>query len=130
MFKRIDHVGVVVDSLEEAQRFLASLQLTAVRNVEISGRLRSVFYQCGETQIEIIEVTDPAERAERLGEARARIEHLAMEVEDLDATAQALSALGVSFTGEPLKLGGTLNAWTVADTCDGVMYQLIQKAST
>jgi hypothetical protein len=53
-----------------------------------------------------------------------------MEVEDLEATAQALKGLGVRFTGEPVKLGNTLSSWTVAETCDGVMYQLIQKNAT
>lgn len=130
MFKRLDHVGVVVDDLEEAQAFLAQLELSAVRNLVIPGRLRAAFYQCGETQIEVIEITDEKERSQRLGDEKARIEHVAMEVEDLDTTARALRGLGVAFTGEPMRLGDTLSSWTVADTCDGVMYQLIQKNLT
>jgi methylmalonyl-CoA/ethylmalonyl-CoA epimerase len=127
MFKRMDHVGVIVDDLEEAERFLGQLQLSAVREVVIPGRLKGVFYQCGDTQIELIEVIDEDERARRLGEDRARVEHIAVEVDDLDKTALALKALGVRFTGEPLRSGSTLSSWTAPETCDGVMYQLIQK---
>ena len=127
MFKRIDHVGVIVDNLEEAERFLRRLQLSAVREVTIPGLLKGVFYLCGDTQIELIEVIDDQERAQRLGGDKARVEHIAMEVEDLEKTAQALRGLGVRFTGEPQKSGNTLISFTVPETCDGVMYQLIQK---
>lgn len=128
MLKRIDHVGVIVDSLEEAKRFLGNLGMEFDRDLELPDRLRAAFYRCGEVQVEIIEITEPNERVQRLGDDRARIEHIALEVDDLAATLQALDGLGVKVkTAKPILVGNSLNLWTVPETCDGVMYQLIQR---
>jgi len=129
VLKRIDHVGVIVDSLEEAKRFLGNLGMEFDRDLVLPDRLRAAFYRCGEIQVEIIEITEPAERMQRLGDDTARIEHIALEVDDLAATLKALEGLGVKVnTAKPALVGNSLNFWTVAETCDGVMYQLIQKA--
>ncbi|HKA11634.1 MAG TPA: VOC family protein [Candidatus Dormibacteraeota bacterium] len=130
MLKRIDHVGVIVDDLDEAKRFLAQLGLRFDRDVEIRGRLRAAFYACGETQLEVIEIDEAAERAQRLGDGRARIEHVAFEVDSLSTTMQALRGLGVeTTTADPMAIGANLNYWTKAETCDGVQYQLIEKGA-
>ncbi len=130
MLKRIDHVGVIVDDLEEAKRFLSDLGLRFDRDLDISGRLRAAFYACGETQVEVIEVSDPTERSQRLGDSRARIEHIAFEVDSLSGTLEALRGLGVdTTTPDPVRVGANLNYWTQADTCDGVQYQLIEKGA-
>lgn len=130
MLKRIDHVGVIVDNLDEAKRFLSDLGLRFDRELEISGRLRAAFYGSGETLIEVIEVDEPAERAQRLGDTTARIEHVAFEVDSLSTTIEALRGLGVSTTTlEPLAVGANLNFWTKPETSDGVQYQLIEKGA-
>ncbi len=130
MLKRIDHVGVIVDNLEEAKRFLSDLGLRFDRDLEVPGRLRAAFYVCGDTQIEVIEIDEPAERAQRLGDSSARIEHIALEVDSLTTTLEALRGLGVTTTtADPMAVGANLNFWTKAETCDGVQYQLIEKGA-
>ena len=130
VLKRIDHVGVIVDNLDEAKRFLANMGMRFDRDLVVPGRLRAAFYTCGETQIEVIEIDEPAERARRLGDAAARIEHVALEVDSLSATLEALRGLGVeTTTSAPMAVGANLNFWTKADTCDGVQYQLIEKGA-
>ena len=130
MLKRIDHVGVIVDDLEQAKSFLSGMGLQFDRDLAIPGRLRAAFFTCGETQIEVIEVDEPGERARRLGDSTARIEHVAIEVDSLSATMQALRGLGVrATTADPQAVGANLNYWTRAETCDGVQYQLIEKGA-
>lgn len=130
VLKRIDHVGLIVDNLDEAKRFLSELGLRFDRDLQIPDRLRAAFYACGETQLEVIEIDDPAERAQRLGEATARIEHVAFEVDSLATTLEALRGLGVeTTTSDPLAVGANLNFWTKPETCDGVQYQLIEKGA-
>ena len=127
MLKRIDHVGVVVDSLEEARRFLAAVGLRHDRDLDIPGRLKASFYTCGEIEIEVLEIIEPAERSRRLGEASARIEHIAIEVDSLAHALSGLAKVGVMMqTDAPVSLDKGLNYWTVAETCDGVIYQLIE----
>ena len=129
MLKRLDHVGVIVDDLEEASRFLSGMGMQHDRDLEIPGRLKASFYSCGDAKVEVIEICGPAERAQRLGSEKARIEHIAIEVDDLTTTVQALQGLGVrTQTTDPIRVGPNINFWTVAETCDGVVYQLLQRA--
>lgn len=129
MLKRLDHVGVIVDDLEEASRFLSGMGMQHDRDLEIPGRLKASFYSCGDAKVEVIEISEPAERAQRLGSEKARIEHIAIEVDDLATTVQALQGLGVrTQTTDPIRVGPNINFWTVAETCDGVVYQLLQRA--
>ena len=130
MLKRIDHVGVIVDDLEQAKGFLSDLGLQFDRDLVIPGRLRAAFFACGEAQLEVIEVDEPGERAQRLGDSTARIEHVAIEVDSLSTTMEALRRLGVrTTTADPLAVGANLSYWTRAETCDGVQYQLIEKGA-
>jgi methylmalonyl-CoA/ethylmalonyl-CoA epimerase len=129
MLKRIDHVGVVVDDLTQARQFLAGMGMRHNRDLEIPGRLKASFYTCGEVEIEVLEISEPEERSRRLGSASARIEHIAIEVESLSRTLLDLTRLGVvPQTAAPVKLDKGLNYWTVAETCDGIVYQLIEAA--
>jgi methylmalonyl-CoA/ethylmalonyl-CoA epimerase len=130
VLKRIDHVGVIVDDLAQAKRFLADMGLRFDHDLEIPGRLRAAFYACGDMQIEVIEVDEPAERARRLGDGTARVEHIAFEVDGLSTTLEALRRLGVgTTTAEPMAVGANLNFWTTPESCDGVQYQLIEKGA-
>ncbi|HEX6020529.1 MAG TPA: VOC family protein [Solirubrobacter sp.] len=118
----LDHVGVVVDDLEEAARLLEALGLIEHERKEHDG-LRLAFFTAGNAMVEIIEPTDPEVRARRLGEARARIEHIALEIGDLERTLQELAALGV----EPNAPPRPTMFWTDPDTSDGIMFQFVQR---
>lgn len=130
MLKRLDHIGVVVDSLSEANAFLEKLGLKHVGDIELPNRLKAALWACGDGQIEVIEISEPGERARRLGLDKARVEHIAIEVDDLVATAESLAALGIRTQAvEPLRVGSSRNHWTQPDSSDGVVYQLIEKES-
>jgi|GEM_PF-1227590 len=131
MFRRIDHIGVVVANITEARRWLADVfGLSLDRTLEVpEGRIQAAFYTCGAVDIELLEIGDPEVRRQRLGtDARARIEHIAVEVEDLQAALAMLAPLGVKTTqAAPRRIGDTLNVWTVAETTGGIAYQLIER---
>jgi methylmalonyl-CoA/ethylmalonyl-CoA epimerase len=131
MFKRVNHIGVVVADLQEAGRWLGeAFGLPLDRTLELPDRgIRAAFYKCGEVDIEVIEISDPEARRQRLGEgSRARIEHIAVEVENLQAALARLAALGVRTNDpEPRRIGDSLHMWTVAESTGGVSYQLIQR---
>jgi methylmalonyl-CoA/ethylmalonyl-CoA epimerase len=129
MLKRIDHVGVIVDDLAQARAFVESLGMELDRELDRPD-LRAAFYRVGDgSMIELIEVTTDEGRRTRLGEGNtARIEHIAVEVDDLGAALPALRGLGIDFNApEPVAIGRNLNVWTLAETCDGVQYQFFQK---
>jgi methylmalonyl-CoA/ethylmalonyl-CoA epimerase len=124
--RRIDHVGVIVDDLDDAARLLGEgfgLERTSVVDRD---DLRLAFFRCGDVSIEVIEPLEPELRRRRLGEgARARIEHIAFEVADLERALAALGALGVEPNAPPLRSGARTMFWTDPATSDGMMFQFV-----
>jgi methylmalonyl-CoA/ethylmalonyl-CoA epimerase len=125
--KRIDHIGVVVDDLGEARSFLAGLGLQFDHGFDL-GRVEAAFYRLGDVMIEVVEPRTPEERARRLGDATARIEHIAFEVDDLAEAVAAFGRLGIETTRpEPVRQDDIQSFWTAPETSDGVMYQLFER---
>jgi methylmalonyl-CoA/ethylmalonyl-CoA epimerase len=124
--RRIDHVGVIVDDLDDAARLLGEgfgLERTSFLDRD---DLRLAFFRCGDVSIELIEPLEPELRRRRLGEgARARIEHIAFEVADLERALAALGALGVEPNAPPLRSGARTMFWTDPATSDGMMFQFV-----
>ncbi len=130
LFRRIDHIGVIVDNLAEARRWMEAFGLPLRRSVDIPERqVHGEFYAVGDLDIELIEIGNPEERRRRLGDGkRARIEHIAVEVDDLGAATARVAALGGQTTAPtPRETNGKLNFWTVEETTGGISYQLVQR---
>jgi glyoxylase I family protein len=124
--KRLDHVGIVVGDIEAASQLLTEQLGLAPQSADDRPDLRLAFFDAGGARLELIEPVDPDLRARRLGDDRARIEHLAFEVDDLDATLAALDALGIETTAPPRESHGNRHVWTVAATSGGISFQFQQ----
>lgn len=125
---RIDHVAVVVDDLDEARRFagdLLGLELVSEGESEETAA-RYAFYQWGQVQLELLEITDPEKRRRRMGgERSAMIEHIGVAVDNLADTVERLRAKGIrTMTDEPVAVGQWRYYFTDPETTDGVIYQL------
>jgi methylmalonyl-CoA/ethylmalonyl-CoA epimerase len=129
--KRIDHIGIVVDDLESARRFVCDvLGFAFDREVSIPGRLEAAFYRCGDAGVELIEITDSQLRRKRLGRAVARLEHVAVEVDDLSEAVATLHRSGVEMSSEmPTVTGPTRSYFTRPQTTDGIIYQVFDRPS-
>ncbi|MFI0766441.1 VOC family protein [Streptomyces melanosporofaciens] len=132
MLKRIDHIGVVVDDLFRAKKFLESLGLTLEFEREVPERnVKAAFYRVGDgARIELIEPTTSEARRRRLGDGdQARIEHIAVEVDDsITKIMRTLRGLGVEFVApQPVAIDGNLNAFSRPDTSEGIQFQLLER---
>jgi catechol 2,3-dioxygenase-like lactoylglutathione lyase family enzyme len=125
--RRIDHVGIVVRGLADPADLLGSLGLELARsnrNDESTGH----YFPCGDASIELIEVHDAEARARRLPEgAEAVIEHIAIEVDDLEAVHRTLTERGVDVTWPPFPSADAMMIWTDAATSGGVQYQFLRR---
>jgi catechol 2,3-dioxygenase-like lactoylglutathione lyase family enzyme len=122
---RIDHVGIVVPELAEPAALLEALGLELGRTNRNDESLAH-YYPCGDASIELIDVHDPAARARRLPDGtQAVIEHIAIEVDDLEAIRELLEARGVSVSWPPFPSGPAMMIWTDAATSGGVQYQFL-----
>jgi methylmalonyl-CoA/ethylmalonyl-CoA epimerase len=127
LLRRIDHVGIVVEDLDAHVAQLEALGLTFERSNE-NAEAFAVYYPCGDASVELIDVRDPPARNRRLppGE-QARIEHVAFEVDDLEAVRETLEARGVEVSWPPFPSGTAQMIWTTAETSGGVQYQFLRK---
>src|SRR3981081_2929101 len=91
---RIHHVGVVVADLANARRFLEdSLGFRLEQSLSLPDKNleAGLFSLGGGAQVELIELGEPQARAERLGEGNiGRLEHIAIEVDDVEAVREEL----------------------------------------
>jgi catechol 2,3-dioxygenase-like lactoylglutathione lyase family enzyme len=128
--RRIDHVGIVVRGLADPAELLGSLGLELARsnrNDESTGH----YFPCGDASIELIEVHDAEARARRLPEgAEAVIEHIAIEVDDLESVHRTLTERGVDVTWPPFPSGDATMIWTDAATSGGVQYQFLRRPAS
>ena len=135
---RLDHVGILVEDLEAACAFARDVlglgEPTEVR-VDRFG-LSAAFFDLGAARLEFVRFDEPGDRL--APGQRARIDHVAVEVEDLEAQADRLAAHGVRFQGpvrpdevtEPVEMRGRRHLWTVPDTAGGFMLQLTEARRT
>ena len=132
---RIDHVGVLVADLQAAKAFAQSVlnlgEPTAEFRADEYG-LSAAFYALGSARLELLQFDEPGERLP--AGTQARVDHIAVEVDDLDAEAARLREHGVRFQGplkpdevaEPVQMRGRRHLWTVPATSGGFMLQLIE----
>jgi len=123
---RIDHIGIVVDNLVEAAAFVGSIfGLSEESRIERSD-LRALFFSCQGVRIELIEVLDPAQRATRLGDDRARIEHVALVLDDFEQALDRLRGHGIETT-DTRSSQGRRTCWSLPSTTNGVVYQFVEE---
>lgn len=99
----IDHLGIAVESLEEASRLYRDVLGLACGDIEEvpDQKVRVTFFQVGEVRIELLEPTASdspiAKFLERKGPG---LHHVAYRVADLAATLAALKSAGVRLVDE------------------------------
>lgn len=103
MFKRIDHVVIAVDNLEETAALYAEkfgLQATPAEEVPALG-LRQVKLEVGNAYVELAQPTDATGPLARFLKERGEGLYLiAVEVHDLGATVRALREKGARLIGD------------------------------
>jgi catechol 2,3-dioxygenase-like lactoylglutathione lyase family enzyme len=137
MLGRVDHVGYLVGELEPAiASFVERLGAPVVRRFERPQfSLLGAYLGAGHGDIELFTFSDARLLEQRLGGREIVLDHVAHEVEDIQAVATSLRRAGVRFSGpdlrgelsEPAELGGVLHLRTVPETCAGVALQLMQR---
>ncbi len=103
MVKGIEHTAIASTDPERLAQWYADV--LGFRVNYRSANSRTVFVKAEDgSMIEIIEAARPAEGAPNLDDPGLR--HMALTVDDFDATYQALVAHGVKFLAEPIRKGG------------------------
>ena len=128
---KLNHLGLAVHNMDEALRFWRdALGLTLERTETIrSEKVRTGVLPAGETRIELLEATgDDSPVARRLAKAGPGVHHIALDVDDLEASLERLQKHGIKILGDGVRsgAGGTKVAFLHPGSCGGVLVELVQ----
>jgi lactoylglutathione lyase/methylmalonyl-CoA/ethylmalonyl-CoA epimerase len=108
MIKKINHIGIAVNSIEDSLKLYTDVLGLEVKGIEIveEQKAKTVIIPVGETKIELIESTSPegaiAKHIERRGEG---LHHVALEVIDIEHALDTLKEKGIPLVDEQPRTG-------------------------
>lgn len=128
--KKINHVAIVVENIDEALGFWRDqlgLELDHVEDVPSQGS-KVAFMPVGDSEVELVEPTNPesglANYLEKRGEG---MHHLCFEVSDIAVVLEKLKEKGVRLINpEPLDLPGRKMAFIHPKSANGVLVELYE----
>jgi LAO/AO transport system kinase len=126
----IDHLGIAVGSIEEAEKFYAAqLGLATIGRETVEGeRVHAAMLPVGEARIELLEGSEPDSTIARFIAKRGPgLHHIALKVPELTAVVEKIKAAGGRILNEPRTgAGGHLYVFVHPETTGGVLVELIQ----
>jgi methylmalonyl-CoA epimerase len=131
MIKRIDHIAIVVDDIDQALGFYAGtlgLQPSAVLAVP-QERVKIAFLPTGESEIELLEPTDTESGVARyLAKHGPGMHHICLEVDDIRHSLQELADHGAQVLNQEPQVNseGKLYAFVHPKSTHGVLLELYQ----
>jgi len=134
MVEKVEHIGIAVKNMEEANKVYEKLLGVApykTETVESEG-VNTSFFQTGESKIELLEATKPesaiAKFIEKKGEG---IHHIAFAVKDIKAEIKRLKEKGFTIVNEAPKKGADhkLVCFVHPKNTQGVLIELCQEIS-
>lgn len=130
--RKIEHIGIAVKNLEEANATYAKLfgaEAYKQEGVESEGVITS-FFQVGPNKIELLEGTHENSPISKFIAKRGEgIHHIAFDVEDIEAEIARLQGEGFVLLNEQPKLGADnkLVAFLHPKSSHGVLVELCQE---
>ena len=103
VFRKVEHIGIAVRNLEEADaQYSALLGVGRYKVEEVASEgVKTAFYRIGETKIELLEATHPESPIARFIEKRGPgIHHIAFDVRDIRQSMARLIGAGFTLSSE------------------------------
>jgi len=95
--KRIEHIGIAVSDLDEAERIFGEiLESSPYKREEVAGEsVLTSFFRAGDSKVELlVSTSEDSAIAKHLEKRGAGLHHIAFQVDDLDAELARLTAIG------------------------------------
>lgn len=108
MIKKIEHIGIAVNDLEEATKTYQSLFNAKPYKTEFveSEGVKTVFFTCGESKIELLGATrEDSPVGKYLSKQKEGIHHIAFYVDDLKSEMNRLQKEGFQLLSDEPKAG-------------------------
>tara|TARA_B110000285_G_scaffold233391_1_gene307081 strand:+ start:2082 stop:2489 length:408 start_codon:yes stop_codon:yes gene_type:complete len=108
MIKKIEHLGIAVDSIEESLKvYQTLLGAECYKEEEVASEgVKTAFIRVGESKIELLEATsEDSPIAKFLENGRQGFHHVAFEVDDIDTEIERLKREGFQLIHTSAKNG-------------------------
>lgn len=128
----IEHIGIAVKNMDETIKFyeeILGLKCYAVEEIK-DQKVKTAFFQIGQTKIELLESTDPEGPIGKFIEKRGEgIHHIAYAAKELEFSIEELKSKGIKLIDEkPRKGAEGLNiAFLHPKDTFGVLTELCEK---
>jgi methylmalonyl-CoA/ethylmalonyl-CoA epimerase len=130
--KKIEHIGIAVNSLDEASMIYEKLFGTpSYKQEEVASEgVKTAFFKSGPNKIELLEATNPENAiAKFIAKKGEGIHHIAFEVDDIVTEIERLKNEGFIVLNEIPKKGADnkLVAFLHPKSTNGVLIELCQE---
>lgn len=130
--RKIEHLGLAVENIEEASKVFADLLDTECYKLEEveSEHVKTAFFKIGESKIELLQATDPSSAiAKYIAKKGQGIHHIAFDVADIEAEIKRLETKGFQLIHKTPKDGADnkLIAFLHPKSTEGMLIELCQE---
>ncbi|HZD48840.1 MAG TPA: methylmalonyl-CoA epimerase [Silvibacterium sp.] len=127
---KIDHLGIAVNSIDAARGFYEALGLSVTHEEAVPHeRVRTAMIPLGESRIELLEpLSEDSPVGKFLKKRGEGLHHVALDVDDIGATLEALMSSGVRLVSEAVQVGagGHLYFFVHPSSAGGVLLEICQ----
>jgi methylmalonyl-CoA epimerase len=129
MMANIDHLGIAVRSIEQAQRLYQALGLTVLKDEEEDEGVRSVMIPMGEGRLRLLEPLDKTSSVGKFLEQHGEgLHHVALHVDDISGAFDEMKQAGYRLLSDEIEIGagGRLHFLLDPSAANGVLLEICQ----
>ena len=131
MIKKINHIAVAVNNLEETAKFYQNMLGLSLSGVEVVAgqKTKAGFFKIGESNVELVQPTEPDSPLVKFLETKGQgIHHICFEVDDVEAEIKSLLGKGATMVDQKSRPGAhqTKVAFIHPKSSNGVLIELCQ----
>ena len=127
---KIDHLGIAVNNIQAARAFYEALGLKVTHEETVEHeQVRTAMIPVADSRIELLEPTAEDSPVGKFLRKRGEgLHHVALHVEDIQSTLDALKTKGVRLTSEEVRVGagGHLYFFVHPSSAGGVLLEICQ----
>jgi len=131
MLKKINHIAIAVNNIEEAAKFYQTILGLNLSGVEVvtAQKTRVGFFKIGESNIELVQPAEPNSPLVKFLETKGPgIHHICFEVDDVEAEVKAYLEKGATLIDQKPRPGAhnTKVAFVHPKSSSGVLIELCE----
>lgn len=131
MLKKINHIAIAVNNLEEAAKFYQNVLGLTLSNVEVvaAQKTKVGFFKIGESNVELVQPSEPDSPLVKFLETKGPgIHHICFEVDDVEAEVKAFLEKGAAMVDQKPTPGAhnTKVAFVHPKSSSGVLIELCE----